>query len=441
MLLEAIEISKEDPERAESMLEEVAERRPDEEEAYMHLFHLYRGSYQIAESLKTLERGISAVPHSGYLRLNYGYGLLWEGRFPEAIHQFEVYSRINPEEANPWDSLGEAYLIAGVPERAIEKYGRALEVDPGFSSSYLGRAWAFGELGRYDEALEQLDAIRGELPPGYSPGELALFRAYLLTRAGRYRAADTIVSDLANSVGTEEKRSSSSLALALPLFQSLVDIERGRPREAQARARAVAESLPIEPLQKGEGTARQLTLLSRLLLGIVACRSGDLDEAKRYLAELGSVYEPRDPQQNWWYSLLLGEVALASGDAEAAYSAFTQGEPDRKLMFSVNRMLDSLGGSLIFRDGPARAKALSGDRRAAIELYQDLLRPDIGQKWTAVLEPRFELALARLERDGGKSKEASRHYQAFVELWSVADPGSPELAEAESYLASASQGG
>ena len=69
-----------------------------------------------------LERGVVAAPQSGYLRLYYGYGLLWQGRYPEAIHQFEVYSRINPEEANPWDSMGEAYLIAGIPDRALEKY-------------------------------------------------------------------------------------------------------------------------------------------------------------------------------------------------------------------------------------------------------------------------------------------------------------------------------
>ncbi len=435
-LLEAIEVSKTDRKRAETMLEEVVERLPDEEEAYMHLFHLYRSTYQPAESLRTLERGISAVPQSGYLRLNYGYGLLWEGRYPEAIHQFEVYSRINPEEANPWDSLGEAYLIAGLPERALEKYGRALEVDPDFSSSYLGRAWAFGELGRYDDALKELDSIRGELPPGYTRGELAFFRAYMLSRAGRYRQAQTLASDLAKAPPNGPKE--SSLALALPLFQALLDIERGMPRDAQARIAALTNVLPVEPVQDALGPAKQITALARLLGGIAACRSGEMDQAKEYLAELGKIYEPRDPRQSWWYHLLLGEVALGSGDTEAAYSAFTQGEPEQKFMFSVNRMLDTLGGSLIFRDGPARAKALAGDRAAAIELYQELLRPDIGQKWTAVLEPRFELALARLERDGGQPQEASRHYRAFLDLWSGADAGLPEVEEAKSYLASTS---
>jgi DNA-binding winged helix-turn-helix (wHTH) protein/tetratricopeptide (TPR) repeat protein/TolB-like protein len=442
MLLEAIEVSKTDAKRAEAMLEDVVARLPDEEEAYMHLFHLYRSTYQTEESLKTLERGISAVPHSGYLRLNYGYGLLWEGRYPEAIHQFEVYSRINPDEANPWDSLGEAYLIAGIPDRALEKYARALEVDPAFSSSNLGRAWAFGELGRFDEALNELQSIRGELPPGFSANELAFFRAYLLSRAGRYQAVDAIVSGLAPPAPTRASEKGagpgSSFAVAVALFQSLVDIERGRPREAEARIRDVVRALPVGPLPERQGPAREIVSLSRLLGGVAACRSGELDEAKRYLAELGEVYEPRDPRQNWWYHLLLGEVALASGEADAAYSAFTQGEPDRKLMFSVNRMFESLGGSLIFRDGAARAKALAGDRRAAVELYQELLRPDIGQKWTAVLEPRFELALARLERDGGESKAASRHYRAFLELWAGADRGLPEVEEAKSYLASKS---
>jgi tetratricopeptide (TPR) repeat protein len=425
------------------MLEDVVESHPDEEEAYMQLNDLYRSKDRTEESLTLLERGIAAVPHSGYLRLNYGYGLLWAGRYPEAIHQFEVYSRINPEEANPWDSLGEAYLIAGIPERALERYGRALEVDPDFSSSRIGRAWAFGELGRYDDAIEELDSVRGDLPPGYSPGELAFFRAYLLSRAGRYRAAETILSQLLRSTGTEAKENekTSSLALALPLFQALLDIERGKPREADAKIRALNRALPLpptEPTGEGQSSTRQLAALSRLVGGVAACRAGELERARTYLTELGALYQRRDPRENWWYYLLLGEVALSSGDAEAAYSAFTQGEPERKLMFSVNRMLDGLSGSLIFRDGAARAKALAGDRAAAIELYQELLRPDIGQKWTAVLEPRFQLALARLEREGGRTREASRHYRAFLALWAGADRGLPELKEAESFLALAS---
>ncbi|MGH9333936.1 MAG: tetratricopeptide repeat protein, partial [Vicinamibacteria bacterium] len=429
MLLEASELWKQDPKRAEQILKDLIERNPEEEDAYLQLAHLCRSSYRPEESLAVLERGVGALPHSGYLRLYYGYGLLWQGRFPEAIHQFEVYSRINPEEANPSDSMGEAYLIAGIPERALEKYAHALEIDPKFSSSHLGRAWAFGQLGRFRDALAEIDLIRGDLPPHFTADELSFLRAYLMSRAGRYREAEGLIAELV-------KQSSPGVTLAARQFHALLDIERGRTQEAVRTIQAISTPMP-EGVQGGNGS-RQLAALTKLLGGVAAARAGDLSTSQKYLAELGEIYEADDPRESWWYYLLLGELALASGDARAAHAAFTQGEPRLKLSFNVTKPLESLGGGLMFRDGPARALAAQGKRRAAIELYRDLLRPDIGHKWTAVLEPRFHLQLARLERAENQRVEASKHYRDFLELWSDADRYLPELREAESYLASAS---
>jgi DNA-binding winged helix-turn-helix (wHTH) protein/tetratricopeptide (TPR) repeat protein len=436
MMLEAVEIWAKDPAGAEQILRDVIERSPDEEDAYLQLAHLYRSNYQIDESLAVLERGVVAAPQSGYLRLYYGYGLLWQGRYPEAIHQFEVYGRINPEEANPWDSMGEAYLIAGIPDRALEKYARALEIDPNFSSSHLGRAWAYGQLGEFQSALEEIDAIGADLPPHLTADQLSFFRAYLMSRAGRYREAESLLAKL-----TEKSKppSASALGTAICQFRALLEIERGQPLSALA----TIDGVPMPPLASAESNAkgsssRQLAALSMLLGGVAASRSGDLSRAKEYLAQLGELHDSRDPREKWWYHLLLGELALASGDARAAYASFTQGEPSHKLMFNVTHLLSSLGGSLIFRDGAARSKALAGDRRAAIEIYRELLRPDIGHKWTAVLEPRFRLEIARLEREEGQYAPAMKHYREFLELWSDADPALPEVLEAREFLASAS---
>jgi DNA-binding winged helix-turn-helix (wHTH) protein/tetratricopeptide (TPR) repeat protein/TolB-like protein len=423
-LLQAHETFKEDPVKAISILEDLIAESPGEEEAYLQLSFLLRGRHRMTESLQVLERGVAAIPHSGYLRLYYGYGLLWEGRYPEAFSQFEVYSRINPNEANPWDSLGEAYLIAGIPDRAIEKYERALEIDPNFASSYLGEAWAFGMLGRYEEALSSLSSISEELPPGYSRAEIILFQAYLLSRAGRYRETEALLAQLEK---VNEASPNATLDLSVRLFRTLLSLERGEPSDALARIEATGDV---------EGASRQLVALSKLLGGIAACRSGDLNKGRAYLVELGKTYQSQDPRETWWYHLLLGEVALGSGDARAAYSAFKQGEPKKKLLFSVNQLLPSLGGSLIFRDGAARAQRLDGDAKAAREAYRELLRPDIGQKWIAMQEPRFALELARLEREAGNPAAASRHYREFLELWSRADEMLPEVAEARAYLGS-----
>lgn len=427
-LLEAAELWRKDPVAAERILLDVVERFPEDEEAYMQLAHLYKRSYQADKAREVLRAGATALPHSGYLRLNYGYQLLWEGRYPEAISQFEIYSRIRPDEANPLDSLGEAYLIAGVPERALEEYERALAIDANFASSHLGRSWAFSQLGRFDLALAELDAISGDLPPGHSHEELQFMKSYVLSRAGRYHDANALLHDIETRAQQTDNR---TLVGMTHLFEALLELEKNAPGAALAAAERASEVLPPDGRSR-----RSLQGLSELILGISAARAGDLNRAHQHLLALETHYEPRNARERWWYHLLLGETLLARGDARGAYNAFVEGAPSNKMVFNVTHLLENLTGALSFRDGAARAKVLEGDRRDAIALYNKLLRPDIAQKWTAPIETRYHVELARLHRDLGEQEEASRHYREVLSLWSNADPSLPELAEAQEFLTS-----
>jgi tetratricopeptide (TPR) repeat protein len=73
-----------------------------------------------------------------------GYALLGEEKPADAVAIFRLNVEQYPESANAWDSLGEGYLAAGDPERAIEAYEKSLELDPG-----------------NDNAREKLAQIRG----------------------------------------------------------------------------------------------------------------------------------------------------------------------------------------------------------------------------------------------------------------------------------------
>lgn len=59
-----------------------------------------------------------------------GYMLLRRKRIAEAIEIFKLNIDAYPKEANPYDSLGEAYMIAGNKELAISFYEKALILDP-----------------------------------------------------------------------------------------------------------------------------------------------------------------------------------------------------------------------------------------------------------------------------------------------------------------------
>jgi CubicO group peptidase (beta-lactamase class C family) len=59
-----------------------------------------------------------------------GYGLIRQGKMKEAIGVFKLNVEIFPKSGNPYDSLGEAYLLNGNKELAIENYKKSLELDP-----------------------------------------------------------------------------------------------------------------------------------------------------------------------------------------------------------------------------------------------------------------------------------------------------------------------
>lgn len=59
-----------------------------------------------------------------------GYAFLKEKSVDDAIIVFQENVKISPNNANVWDSLGEAYFINGDKENALKSYRKALALDP-----------------------------------------------------------------------------------------------------------------------------------------------------------------------------------------------------------------------------------------------------------------------------------------------------------------------
>jgi glyoxylase-like metal-dependent hydrolase (beta-lactamase superfamily II) len=64
-----------------------------------------------------------------------GYYFLDKERYDEAIEVFTLNVELFPESANPYDSLGEAYMARGDRELAIEAYSNALAINPEMPSA------------------------------------------------------------------------------------------------------------------------------------------------------------------------------------------------------------------------------------------------------------------------------------------------------------------
>jgi eukaryotic-like serine/threonine-protein kinase len=411
--------------RAAGVLERAIQRFPGEEAAYVRLGGIYSARGDNTRALDALSRGVAALPQSPPLRNMRGYVLLFAGQYPEAVRELEKYATLKPDEANPRDSLGEAFLVAGQSEQALQQYTRALQIDRKFVASHVGRAWAYGTLGRFDDALKEFEEFRrvaeadGTLRPFDS-----LYPAFFLSRVGRNREADArIASTLA------ERNMTASIRVAVEVVRAVMALDRGQVgvgREALAHARLF---LP----EAGE-VRKEATLAVHLLEGTFAARSGGLAVAERELAALDSAM-PETPAEIWWRGLLQGEIQLARREYAAAALSFAAGEPRVKMPLIISRPPSTIvAHALTLRDGVARAKVAAGDVSGGIEEYRKLLTAGLGTKWVSIVEPRFVLQLARLLDRSGDHAGAMREYQHFLDLWHKADAGLPEVAEARARI-------
>ncbi len=61
---------------------------------------------------------------------SWGYDLMADNHFPEAIDIFKLNAKNYPNSGNVYDSLGEAYMKSGQKQLAIDNYKKSLEKDP-----------------------------------------------------------------------------------------------------------------------------------------------------------------------------------------------------------------------------------------------------------------------------------------------------------------------
>ena len=61
---------------------------------------------------------------------NYGYQLLGQNKFDDAIGILTMATQRYPKSANTWDSLGEAYALKGDKKNAITNFKKSLSLNP-----------------------------------------------------------------------------------------------------------------------------------------------------------------------------------------------------------------------------------------------------------------------------------------------------------------------
>jgi tetratricopeptide (TPR) repeat protein len=406
--------------KAARALDTVLDRFPDFEEAYVSatLYEPVRGAiFDPQKQITLLNRGIQSLPTSGGIRNLMAYALLSVGRHADAVRELDAYARLAPREPNPYDSLGEAYLMLGLPEKAIEYYTRALTIDPTFSGSHTGRAWARAMLGQYDAAIAE------------NPSLLAV-RAFLLSRVGRYKeAAGAIAAGVRQATADSNQIDQGEMEL----LTAVLAIERGDAERALRATRAAAARFAVPADERN----RVNLVMVDLLGGMAELRAGRIAPARERLEAIRRRYRSEWPPEQFWFNAFRGDIALADGRFDEAAAAYAEGEPKERMWASMarSRVASILANNLPSRDGLARVRKARGDFGGAIQEYRRLTTPGTGQLWMAMLEPRYVLELARLLDRTGDKPAALVEYRRALDLFKGADADVPELTEVRRALA------
>jgi len=98
-------------------------------------FHLRNEKNREAENqMKKIESLVGDNSDYFWFFNNYGYFLLEQDRYDEAIQKFKKQVLLAPHRANPHDSLAEALIAAGRESEALASLKKALEINPELES-------------------------------------------------------------------------------------------------------------------------------------------------------------------------------------------------------------------------------------------------------------------------------------------------------------------
>jgi tetratricopeptide (TPR) repeat protein len=76
-----------------------------------------------------------------------------QGKWDEAIAEFNKAIEINPRYAKLYDSRGYVYFVMSDFDNAISDSSKAIEINPNYANAYATRAGAYYFLLQYDEAI------------------------------------------------------------------------------------------------------------------------------------------------------------------------------------------------------------------------------------------------------------------------------------------------
>lgn len=191
-------------------LMKASELDPENAEIDMMLGLAFQSRGDFGKAEESLRIAIGKKPDYAEAHNNLGNLMSLLGRGEEAIREYEQAASnvLYPTPEYAYLNMGREYLRRKELDKAEEKYGKAIALNPSFLDAYRGLAMVQGRRGKWEDAVKTL--TRGiEVAPTYAPIWMDLGNAYIRLRRNRDAVA-AFRNVLENSTDAELRTQASN---------------------------------------------------------------------------------------------------------------------------------------------------------------------------------------------------------------------------------------
>jgi len=390
-------------------LQKIVKHYPDEKESFLELGDYYLGSRLFEQAICYLNKAIEIDPlyKRAYNSLAYTY--TWMGDFEKSIWAINKYISLAPDEPNPYDSRGDIYAWFGKIDQAIESYKKAEEIKPNFSISHLGHMYLFKrEFAKAESCYKELASSSEKSQRTTGRTCLALIPLY----QGKFEESLTVLD---NGIAADKME---QVDIRTITDKNQIKIEIYMEKKDWNRALKETE-LYLEVYRKADPN---FISAERVVYIMFLAESNDFKKAQEVAKVLRKDIEEKDQSRMGLYWWSVGHIELARGNFEASVTNFEKVAKER-LNFGAIYWL-------------ARAYLEAGRLGEAVaEFEKALSRYDESRVWNAIWAVKAYYLLGLAYEKSGWNKKAIEKYEEFLDIWKEADPGIPEVKEAQERLA------
>jgi eukaryotic-like serine/threonine-protein kinase len=414
-------------------LKELILKYPKEKSFYYDLGVYYHGKDNPNEALKALNKALELDPDfsTAINQAAYIYGE--KGNYSKAIEYLQRYSKLNPGDANPYDSMGDYFWLIGQSDKAAEYYMRCLEIKHDFVVSASKLAYIYMEKENYQEAEKWTDRAIEISDDAGSKAINYWEKAFLRSWQGRFRDAEIELEkarELAISINNKYLQAGCDWLQAYVSYESdaLAKVNEYYKGWTDYRSEDPYPDIPVSLLDY------------KFIAALVHLKQNYIDSAKVIFSEMKSTFPDfgNNGVHSKRYNILNAEILLAEKKNNEAIKDLKNAVPPDNPKFSYYFAVSY--NTPFQKDVLARAYSLAGQTDNAIAEYKKLITFNPLEKDRYLIHPKYYYQLALLYEKKGIKEEAIKYYNRFLEFWKDADPGLSEIIDAKKQLKKLSAG-